>query len=195
MKIENLDIRRSIARRSTRILLLSALWISAVTVAEQLFLYDYFVENRVGPIPAAIIWMVLYLIGILKIGLFPWLFDTSWEGDVVKVKYRSYVTSNGALMLNRGAVYEQTDEHLTIHMQKGKLRYTVTRQKDLDAVIYKEGDLVRHYRGTPYPLILARDGASAPRICVFCSDVQPYPDRTHCDHCGMSLIEIRKKTP
>ena len=195
MKIENPDIRRSIARRSTRILLLSALWISAVTVAEQLFLYDYFVENRVGPIPAAIIWMVLYLIGILKIGLFPWLFDTSWEGDVVKVKYRSYVTSNGALMLNRGAVYEQTDEHLTIHMQKGKLRYTVTRQKDLDAVIYKEGDLVRHYRGTPYPLILARDGAPAPRICVFCSDVQPYPDRTHCDHCGMSLIEIRKKTP
>ncbi len=190
MKIENPDIRRRIARRSARILLLSVLWISAVTVAEQLFLYDYFVENRVGPIPAAIIWLVLYLIGLLKIGLFPWLFDTSWEGDVVKVKYRSYVTSNGALMLNRSAVYEQTDEHLTIHMQKGKLRYTVTRQKDLDAVIYKEGDLVRHYRGTPYPLILARDGAPAPRICVFCSDVQPYPDRTHCDFCGMSLIDI-----
>ena len=189
------EIRRKIALRSVRILLLSALWIGIVTFVEMQFLYQYFVTHSVPPIAAAVIWLVLYLIGVWKIGLFPWLFDTSWEGDVVKVKYRSYITSNGALMLNRCAVYEQTDEHLTIHMQKGKLRYTVTRQKDLDAVIYKEGDLVRHYRGTPYPLILARDGAPAPRICVFCSDVQPYPDRTHCDHCGMSLIEIRKKTP
>ncbi len=196
MKIENPDIRRRIAHRSVRILLLSVFWIAAVTVAEKLFLYGYFIENRVGPIPAAIIWMVLYLIGILKIGLFPWLFDTSWEGEAVKIKYRTYVTSDGALMLNRGAVYEQTAEHLTVLMAGGgKLRYKVTHQKELDAIIYREGDLIRHYRGAPYPLILKRDGAPTPRICVFCSDVQPYPERTHCDHCGMSLIEIRKKTP
>lgn len=191
----NPDIRRRIALRSYRIVILSLVWIAVVTAVEYLFLHDYFLRKGVAVLPATVIWLVLYLIGLLKIGLFPWLFDVSWEGELVKVKYRSYVTSKG-LMLNRSAMFEQTDEILKIRMSRGgTLRRCIPRDPKLDAVIYKEGDLVRYYRGTKYPLILKRSGAPAPWICVFCSDVQPYPERTHCDHCGMSLIEIRKKTP
>ncbi len=189
------EIRRKIALRTGRILLLSALWIGVVTFIELRFLYNYFVNHSVPPIAAAVIWLVLYLIGLWKIGLFPWLFDMSWEGTLIKVKYHSYITNPG-LMPNRSTQYEQTDEILKIRMSGGgTLRRCIPRDPKLDAVIYREGDFVRYFRGTKYPLILKRDGAPAPRLCVFCSDVQPYPDRTHCDYCGMSLIEIRKNTP
>ena len=187
------EIRSKIARRSARILLLSALWIGFITFVELRFLHDYFLSKRVPPIPAAIIWLVLYLIGILKIGLFPWLFDVPWEGTLIRVKYKSYMTNKG-LVPNRSTMYEQTDEYLKIRAARGgTLRRCIPRNPKLDAVIYKEGDVVRYFRGTKYPMILGRDGAPAPRICVFCSDVQPYPDRTYCDFCGMPVIENRKK--
>ena len=182
------EIRRKIALRSARILLLSALWIGFVTFAEVQFLYDYFITHRVPPIPAAIIWLVLYLIGIWKIGLFPWLFDVPWEGTLIRVKYHS----PGALPT--ATANDETNEILTIRMARGgTLRRCIPRNPELDAVIYKEGDVVRYFRGTKYPMILGREGDVAPRICVFCSDVQPYPDRTHCDFCRMPVIENRKK--
>ena len=184
------EIRRKIALRSMRILLLSALWLGVVTFIEYRFLYNYFVTHSVPPIAAAVIWLVLYLIGVWKIGLFPWLFDLSWEGTLIRVKYHS----PGALPTS--TANDETNEILTIRTAGGRtFRRCIPRNPQLDAVIYKEGDLVRYFRGTKYPMILKRDGAPAPRICVFCSDVQPYPDRTHCDHCRMPVIDNRKNHP
>ncbi|MBQ7300105.1 MAG: hypothetical protein IJW77_09705 [Clostridia bacterium] len=71
------------------------------------------------------------------------------------------------------------------------IRRTIQRHPKLDAVIYREGDVVHYFRGTKYPFILSRKGSPAPRICVFCSDVQPYPERNTCDFCGMDVIDIR----
>ena len=179
------EIRRKVTRRSVRILLLSALWIGIVTFIELRFLYNYFLAHSVQPLPAAIIWLVLYLIGLLKIGLFPWLFDFPWEGTLIRVKYHS----PGALPTS--TANDENNEILTIRTAKGKtFRRCIPRNPELDAIIYREGDVVRYFRGTKYPMILKRSGAPAPRICVFCSDVLPYPDRTHCDFCGMSLIDI-----
>lgn len=184
------EIRRKIALRSVRILLLSALWIGIVTFVEMRFLYQYFVTHSVSPIAAAVIWLVLYLIGVWKIGLFPWLFDLPWEGTLIRVKYHS----PGALPTS--TANDETNEILTIRTVGGRtFRRCIPRNPQLDAVIYKEGDLVRYFRGTKYPMILKRDGAPAPRICVFCSDVQPYPDRTHCDFCRMPVIDNRKNHP
>ncbi len=184
------DIHRKINHRSSRILLLSALWIAAVTAVELVFLHNYFLAHSVPPFAAAVIWLVLYLIGLLKIELFPWLFDLPWEGTLIRVKYHS----PGALPTS--TANDENNEILTIRTAEGKtFRRCIPRDPKLDAVIYREGDLVRYYRGTKYPLILKREGAPAPWLCVFCSNVQPYPGRTHCDHCGMSLIAIPKNTP
>ncbi len=181
------EILRKITRRSVRILLLSALWIAAVTAVELLFLHEYFLTHHVKPLPSAIIWLVLYLIGLLKIGLFPWLIDVPWEGTLIRVKYHS----PGALPTS--TANDENNEILTVRTAKGQtFRRCIPRNPELDAIIYREGDVVRYFRGTKYPMILKRDGAPAPRICVFCSDVLPYPDRTHCYFCGMPVIDNRQ---
>jgi hypothetical protein len=113
----------------------------------------------------------------------------SWEEIVVKIKYHSCERAP-SLIVNPSTVYEQTEERLKIRLPNGTtIRRTIQRHPKLDAVIYKEGDIVRYFRGTNYPFILSRKGSPAPRICVFCSDVQPYPERNTCDFCGMEVID------
>ena len=188
--------RRKIAYRSMRILILSVLWVGVVTLFETMFFHDYLTEHRVPLIPAVLIWLILYLLGLWNIGFFAWLSDMPWEGTLVGVKYHTYSKTPG-LIVNPSTIYEQTEERLKIRLPNGTtIRRTIQRHTKLDAVIYKEGDVVRYFRGTNYPFILSRKGTPAPRICVFCSDVQPYPERTHCDFCGMEVIanpsEIKK---
>lgn len=183
------QIRRKIAHRSVRILILSVLWVGAVTLFETMFFHGYLTEHRVPLIPAVLIWLILYLLGLWNIGFFSWLFDMPWEGTLAHVKYHTYAKTPG-LIVNPSTIYEQTEERLKIRMPNGMtIRRTVQRHPKLDAVIYKEGDVVRYFRGTKYPIILHREGAAAPRICVFCSDVQPYPERNTCDFCGMEVID------
>ena len=183
------QIRRKIALRSVRILILSVLWIAAVTLFETMFFHDYLTEHRVPLIPAVLIWLILYLLGLWNIGFFAWLIDRPWEGTLAHVKYHTYSKTPG-LIVNPSTIYEQTEERLKIRLPNGTtIRRTIQRHKKLDAVIYREGDVVYYFRGTTYPFILHREGAAAPRICVFCSDVQPYPERNTCDFCGMEVID------
>ena len=182
------QVRRKIALRSVRILILSVLWVGAVTLFETMFFHEYLTEHRVPILPATLIWLILYLLGLWNIGFFSWLFDMPWEGTLAHVKYHTYSKTPG-LIVNPSTVYEQTEERLKIRLPNGTtIRRTIQRHKKLDAVIYKEGDVDRFYRGTNYPFILSRKGSPAPRICVFCSDVQPYPERNTCDFCGMEVI-------
>ena len=181
-------IRRKIAHRSVRILILSVLWVGAVTLFETMYFHDYLTGHRVPLIPAVLICLILYLLGLLNIGFFAWLSDMPWEGTLAHVKYHTYAKTPG-LIVNPSTIYEQTEERLKIRLPNGMtIRRTIQRHPKLDAVIYREGDVVRYFRGTKYPMILHREGAPAPRICVFCSDVQPYPERNTCDFCGMEVI-------
>lgn len=182
------QVRRKIVLRSVRILILSMLWIGAVTLFETMFFHDYLIGHRVPLIPAVLIWLILYLLGLWNIGFFAWLSDMPWEGTLAHVKYHTYSKTPG-LIVNPSTIYEQTEERLKIRLPNGTtIRRTIQRHPKLDAVIYKEGDRVRYFRGTNYPFILSRKDAPAPRICVFCSDVQPYPERNTCDFCGMEVI-------
>ena len=64
-------IRRKIAHRSVRILILSVLWVGAVTLFETMFFHDYLTGHRVPLIPAVLIWLILALVvvAILVFGL------------------------------------------------------------------------------------------------------------------------------
>lgn len=176
------DVKAKIVRKCLRPILFAVIWCVAVIIV-MIMLYPHI---NVG---AAIgIGFLLCAVGFQKCGVFRMLLDHDWEGTIEEVKYHSYTGVRG-VVINPSTSYDCTEEWLTIRLQSGEImKKTITRNPELDAGIYKAGDTVHYFRGTNYPLILTRKESEAPRICVFCSDVQPFPDRNTCDFCGMSLL-------
>lgn len=189
---ENPDLIRAIRGKMIRQIALCAIWTAAVAAFMLLYAYDYF-EKSVSIGAAITVWVVLTAIPFIRCKCWRWFTDRSFEGTVISCKQTTSVTKksldNSVSPSGAGFIRTYT-QNIQILLSNGKDKtFKITWKADADVPYYYEGDSIRYYRGTKYPLVLS-DDPNAPKLCVLCGTAN-LPDDQTCSICRHSLIDRR----
>lgn len=199
MKTTNPDICAFRRRKSRNFIIPSVLWLILVTIFELTVFYDYTLE-KLGIVTAIGIWILLSLIVPIRLGLFRFLFDYSWEGTVIRIKDLNRVELAGLARGVGGRYVYELD--LFIRKSNGrKVRQTLiskdTRKmwgkNTIGSQLYHVGDRVVYLRGTYVPFIVHRDGEAPPAVCVLCGKDNPAGTET-CLSCHADILKPEELT-
>ena len=180
---------------------LSVLWIIAVIVLEQLYIYPYTV-GRFGTVTAVAVYILLLLIVPYKLNIFHDFFDRSYDGQIMEIEHQlpqniQVNKSIGDVLRNESydsmaisKIKTESKLHLWINSNQKKLQKTI-RIKDMDkSVPYCEYDYIRYFKGTNYPMIVKRNKPHSDDgiVCVWCLETKKNQNTDICQTCGMPLM-------
>ena len=180
---------------------LSLLWMIAVIVLEQLYLYPY-MSGRFGNPAAVIIYILLILIVPYKLKVFQYFFDQPYEGQIAAIEQHipeNILVNKSISDMMRNARYNsigitsvQTESkvELWITSNQKKIKKTIMIDESCGAVPYREYDYIRYFKGTNYPMIVKRSKPHSDDgiVCVWCLETKKNQNTDICQSCGMPLI-------
>ena len=132
---------------------LSVLWMIAVIVLEQLYLYPY-MAGRFGNLVAVMIYILLILIVPYKLKVFQYFFDRSYEGQITAIEQHipeNILVNKSISDMMRNARYNsigitsvQTESkvELWITSNQKKIKKTIMIDESCGAVPYREYDYI-----------------------------------------------------
>jgi len=197
MKITNPDIRAYRRRKLRNFIIPSVLWLILVAVFELTVFYDYTLKN-LGIVTAVGLWVLLSLIVPLRIGLFRFLFDLSWEGIIISMEDHPRYAPKG-VGLHSGESRRWYEVELYIQKPNGgmirktidcNLNKVIINRNMISPQVYRVGDRVVYLRGTYVPFIVHRDGEVPPAVCVLCGKDNPAGTET-CLSCHAEILKMK----
>lgn len=187
--LQNSDILTQIRRNNLR-----TLWKTLggllVVLGLELICYLFYHGKQEAITPA--VYLAVGLLSLIPLKqLLPLTFDTSWEGVIKEIEFleehdgRIKTTCrNTATRTKDGCVLHIMRLHVLTPNNKTIIKeFLWDNPKQIPP--YHEGDLIRYYRGTAYPMIL--DVHTLRPICVMCGGTT-VSESGHCAFCGMSII-------
>lgn len=199
MRITNPDITAYRRRKLRNLLIPTVIWCIIIAAFELTVFYDYTYEN-LGIVTAIGLWILLSLIVPIRIGLFRFLFDLSWEGIVISIEDHPRWTPKTRRQFDgTGWRYE-----LEMYIEKpngGMVNKTldcnlgraVINRNMISPQMYHVGDRVVYLRGTYVPFIVHREGEAPPAVCVLCGKDNPAGSDT-CLSCHAALLKSGEQT-
>lgn len=179
---ENSDISKYLNRKFAKTCLITLVVAAGVSALEITVMYRYFV-GRLGEVNAVLIWIILSVWPFFALGGHRYLLDTPFEGKVLKVDYTSAVETDTKFNYSMVMVRKHFVE-LTVEEKSGRLRSMKIKLDNVRLTLpINEGDIVRHYRGLPYPLVVGKPTL----ICPFCGCDNPR-DAVKCLVCKHSIV-------
>lgn len=180
---------------------LSVLWMIAVIVLEQLYLYPY-MAGRFGNLVAVMIYILLILIVPYQLKVFQYFFDRSYEGQITAIEQHipeNILVNKSISDMMRNARYNsigitsvQTESkvELWITSNQKKIKKTIMIDESCGAVPYREYDYIRYFKGTNYPMIVKRNKPHSDDgiVCVWCLETKKNQNTDICQTCGMPLM-------
>ena len=129
--------------------------------------------------------------------LLPLISDQSWKGIIREIEFleehdgRIKTTCrNTAMRTKDGCVLHIMRLHVLTASQKTIIKeFSWDNPKQIPP--YCEGDTVRYYRGTGYPILIDTDHYRP--ICVMCG-CTTVSKTGHCEFCGTSIINTKERT-
>lgn len=180
---------------------LSVLWMIAIIVLEQLYIYPY-TEGRFGTVTAVVVYILLILIVPYKLNIFHDFFDRSYDGQIMEIEHQlpQNIQVNktiGDVLRNESydsmaisKIKTESKLHLWINSNQKKVQKTI-RIKDTDqSVPYREYDYIRYIKGTNYPMIVKKSKPHSDDgiVCVWCLETKKNQNTDICQSCGMPLM-------
>ena len=185
---ENSDLAAYVRSRYVKLFVIWGICTVLLIVLEILYLFDYFV-TRFNVMTAVITAILLFFVPLFAMKGHKLLFDPSWEGTVIDVKFTHRDGATSAVAFERVMVrrwycevYVQVDGSERV----AHYEYQLAHASHTPPV--QKGDRVRHYNGLPHPVILGKKM----QICAFCGlDSEAGTDV--CMFCGHTMIDARKE--
>ena len=207
---EDIDLPEDI-RRYVKQNIIKRLWICALVVVLDIAAYfvcnRYFIDN-LGFINMVAIFAAAGFCGISATGIFKYIFDRSWCGEVIKVEVETvkginYVTNvctqyeenvillyvkkpNGKIIIHEAmrlgigmdTPYRRMRAYTDKYINVGKIEYEVKN--------YSVGDRIYHFYGLPHLFVHHIEDMSRVN-CVICGMKNPVENKV-CGECGHTLI-------
>ena len=192
--LENQEIRSQIRKNNRRIYLKVVIGILLVALLE-LFVFLYYAEKQDAS--SIVVYVVIGLLVFVPLKeLLPILRDTSWEGNIREIEFLEEHDSRVKTTCRNTAT--RTKDACVLHIMRLHVQ-TVNQKPIIKEFLcdnpkqippYREGDIVRYYRGTRYPILIDADGHRP--ICVMCG-CTTISETGHCEFCGISIIEAKER--
>lgn len=187
LKHSNRDIAEALAKKYRKVTVICLLWIAFISLAEWLWLYEYF-SLRMNTAASVIIWAALCAVPFIKYKVWQLILDKTWIGTVVSLKYDREVnpTPSGS----RKIVYKNVLE-MTVDC-KDKVKIVKLPCATAQALYpYEVGDVVCRYRGTRFPVFAVASKTGA-QLCPLCGTIHK-PHELECFWCHHSVIKPSKR--
>ena len=186
LRHQNRDIAETLAKKYRRFTLICLIWASLISVIEYLWLLEYF-SSRMNIFASAVIWILLLTVPFLTKKSWRLLFDKTYAGKVISVKYDRIVKPTAHS--GRKIVFINVLEML---IDDGDKIHTVVLPCANASAIYpfEVGDIVCRYKGTKYPVFAALSRTKA-QICPICGTIHK-PHERECFWCHHSVIKPSK---
>ena len=199
MRITNPDITAYRRKKLRNLLIPTVIWCIIIAIFELTVFYDYTYEN-LGIVTAIGLWILLSLIVPIRIGLFRFLFDLSWEGTVINIEDHPRWTPKTRRQFDgTGWRYElemyieKTNGGMVNKTLDCNLGRAVINRNMISPQMYHVGDRVVYLRGTYVPFIVHREGEVPPAVCVLCGKDNPAETDT-CLSCHAELLKSGEQT-
>lgn len=179
----NPDIAATVTKKYSKLMIVWLLWTALVTVLQYLWLFDYF-SSRVNFVSAIIVYIFMCILPFFIKKSWRLIFDKTWVGKVVSVKYDRVVKSTPTS--SRKIIYVNT---LEMVIECGnKVRTIVLPCANASAIYpFEVGDIVCHYKGTKYP-VFAVESKTKAQLCPLCGTIHK-PHECECFWCHHSVIK------
>ena len=195
MQKTNSDITAYRRKKLLHLMIPTVIWCIIIAIFELTIFYDYTYEN-LGIVTAIGLWILLSLIVPIRIGLFRFLFDLSWEGTVINIEDHPRYAPKG-VGLHSGESRRWYEVELYIQKPNGgmvsktidcNLNKAIINRNMISPQMYHVGDRVVYLRGTYVPFIVHREGEAPPAVCVLCGKDNPAGSDT-CLSCHAELLK------
>ncbi|MBE6757465.1 MAG: hypothetical protein E7552_02795 [Ruminococcaceae bacterium] len=178
------DVKRAVRKIRWRSIGCSLVWYLLWAVS----LWQYYARNSdVHPH-----WSLLFFtLAVLLLPLWMFrldkaLFDRSWTGEIVKIKYRK-MSEIPFLSEDIGRVERRDTAILYVRLPNGKKRRTACRRLWYAADrCYKAGDTVRHIPLVPLPQNLTAKPEGG-KLCLMCATLSE-DSHEHCAACNHTIL-------
>lgn len=187
LKHTNRDIAETVAAKTRKITANCLLWTAAVSLAEALWLHEYFTA-RINAVSSVIIWIALCSIPFIGYKVWQLVLDKTWIGTVTSLKYDREVnpTPTGSRKITYKNVLEMTVD-CGDRVKVVKLPCATAQA----LYPYEVGDIVCRYRGTKYPVFAVASKTGA-QLCPICGTIHK-PHELECFWCHHSAIKPSKR--
>ncbi len=198
LHLTNPDIAATISRKYYKLAIVCLLWTAAVSIAEILYMYEYFVA-KINVFSSIIIWILLCTVPFFIMKGHKLVFDKSWEGKIIHLNYTKVVKNlkhsvsssrTSPPFSSRRIAYVDILEILVDCGEKAKI-VTLYCPKPEEIFPFKVGDTICHYKGTNYP-VFGIESESGEQFCPICGTVN-HPGARECFYCDHSIIKPSKR--